>query len=163
MSYTTTLLDPNSYYHRRWTRPPAPAQGAAQGGRGSWLSPHRRGKAFVMTNSHLAVAAYRYDNTRALLDGSVTIDGVDAAFTTTAIVSEIFERMIRGREFDVSELGWTYYLRTLDLEDPAFIALAVFPKPSVSALGYLRQSRQRDHRAAGLGRQDRRRVRDVRS
>ena len=80
-----------------------------------------------MTSEPLTVATYRYDNTRALLDGAVKIDGVDTTFTTTPVVTEIFERMIRRHEFDVSELGWTYYLRTLDLDDPPFLALPVFP------------------------------------
>ena len=35
--------------------------------------------------------------------------------------------MVRQREFDVAELGLTYYLRTLDQEDPPFIALPIFP------------------------------------
>ena len=55
------------------------------------------------------------------------MEGVDASFSSARIVTEIFERMIRQREFDVSELGMTYYLRTLDFDDPPFIALPVFP------------------------------------
>lgn len=80
-----------------------------------------------MTPVPLKVAVYGYDNARPLLDGDVAIEGVDATFITTPVVTEIFERMIRGREFDVSELGWTYYLRTLDFDDPPFVALPVFP------------------------------------
>lgn len=80
-----------------------------------------------MTSSALHIATYRYDNTRALFDGSVTIDGADATFHTAQIITEIFEGMIRDRKFDVAELGWTYYLRTLDFDDPPFLALPVFP------------------------------------
>jgi hypothetical protein len=68
-----------------------------------------------------------YDRTRALADRTVKIEGVDATFHSARIVSEIFERMIRKREFDVSELGMTYYLRTLDFDEPPFIAIPVFP------------------------------------
>jgi hypothetical protein len=78
----------------------------------------------------LKVAFWDYDRTRALADGTVKIDGVDAAFHSARIVSEIFEGMIRQREFDVSELGLTYYPRTLDFDDPPFIALPVFPNRS---------------------------------
>ncbi|HEX4191666.1 MAG TPA: hypothetical protein VHY80_01160, partial [Stellaceae bacterium] len=38
----------------------------------------------------------------------------------------IMERALKG-EFDVSELGITYYLRSLELPDPPFIAIPVFP------------------------------------
>lgn len=56
------------------------------------------------------------------------IDGVDAAFEgdRARLVSDIFEGMVRDRAFDVAELGLTFYLRTLDLEDPPFVALPVF-------------------------------------
>jgi 4,5-dihydroxyphthalate decarboxylase len=46
---------------------------------------------------------------------------------TAATLPEIFERMMRGREFDVSELGMTFYLRMLDGGDDSFVALPVFP------------------------------------
>ena len=60
-------------------------------------------------------------------DGTVRIDGIDVSFYSARVVTEIFERMIRGREFDVSELGLTYFLRTMDLDEPPFIAIPVFP------------------------------------
>jgi len=75
----------------------------------------------------LNFAFWNYDRTRALTDGSVGIAGVDMTYRSDVIVSDIFERMVRGREFDVSELGLTFYLRTLDLDDPPFIAIPVFP------------------------------------
>lgn len=80
-----------------------------------------------MNNPKLKVAFANYDRTRALTDGTVKIDGVEASFESARIVTEIFERMIRRREFDVSELGMTYFLRTLDCDDPSFVALPVFP------------------------------------
>ncbi len=83
-----------------------------------------------MGDLKLKFAFWDYDRTRALADGTVKIDGVDASFHSARIVSEIFEGMIRGREYDVSELGMTYYLRTLDFDDPPFIALPVFPNRS---------------------------------
>ena len=75
----------------------------------------------------LNFAYWNYDRTHALTDGSVQIDGVDLTYRSDVIVSDIFERMLRNREFDVSELGLTFYLRTLDLDDPPFIAIPVFP------------------------------------
>ena len=80
-----------------------------------------------MNKVKLNIAFWNYDRTRALADGSVKIDGVDASFHSSRIVTEIFEQMIRQRSFDVSELGMTYFLRTMDFEDPPFVAIPVFP------------------------------------
>jgi hypothetical protein len=80
-----------------------------------------------MSNRKLDVAFWNYDRTRALVDGSVKIDGVDAQFHTARIVPEIFEAMIRKRAYDVSELGMTYFLRVIDGEDQPFVAIPVFP------------------------------------
>ena len=51
---------------------------------------------------------------------------MDASFYSARIVPEIFEAMIRRRAYDVSELGMTYFLRTID-DDPSFLAIPVFP------------------------------------
>ena len=80
-----------------------------------------------MDDPELRIGLFPYDHVRALFDGTVTIDGVAASFTGARIVTEIFEAMIRRQAFDVAELGWTYYLRTLDLDDPPFLALPIFP------------------------------------
>lgn len=74
----------------------------------------------------LKIACLQYDHTPPLFDESVRIAGSDATFETTDIPSGTFERVIRGREFDVSELGLTYVLRLLDLQDPPFVALPIF-------------------------------------
>ncbi len=79
-----------------------------------------------MGNLKLDIAFWNYDRTRALADGSVRIDGVDASFHSARIVPEIFEQMIRQRAFDVSELGMTYFLRAMEV-DPEFLAIPVFP------------------------------------
>jgi len=77
-------------------------------------------------NTKLAVAAYTYEHTQALFDGRVRIDGVDAAFHTAPLVSDIFRGMVEGR-YDVAEFGLTYFLRTFDLPDAPFLALPIFP------------------------------------
>jgi hypothetical protein len=79
-----------------------------------------------MRRRPLDIAFWNYDRCRALTDGSVTIDGVDANFHSGRIVVDIFEKMIRGRAYDVSELGLTYFLRTMDFKDSPFLALPVF-------------------------------------
>ena len=80
-----------------------------------------------MSDLNLKFAFWNYNRTHALVDGTVKIDGVTASFEGACIVTEIFERMIRKREFDVSELGLSYFLRTFDFDDPPFLAIPVFP------------------------------------
>ena len=83
-----------------------------------------------MANRKLDIMFADYDRTRPLSDGTVKIEGVDASFHTARIVPEIFEGMIRRRAYDVSELGWTYYLRTFADGSSPFLAIPVFPNRS---------------------------------
>lgn len=80
-----------------------------------------------MSDRKLDIAFWNYDRTRALVDGAVRIDGVDAAFHTARILPEIFEAMIRKRAYDVAELGMTYFLRTCEGHSPwPFVGIPVF-------------------------------------
>lgn len=80
-----------------------------------------------MSDLDLRIAFNRYDHVQALFDGTVRVEGVNATFESADLVSDIFERMIRDHAYDIAELGLTFYLRTLDLPDPPFIAIPVFP------------------------------------
>lgn len=80
-----------------------------------------------MAGIQLRVGVWKYDHTRALFDGSVRIEGAEATFESMGIVSEIFEETVRNRGFDVAELGLTFYLRSLEMPDPEYIAIPVFP------------------------------------
>jgi hypothetical protein len=86
----------------------------------------RVGNPEIMTTLDIDIGFHNYEHVRPLMDGTVGIDGVAPEFHTAFVVSDIFERMIRGEEFGVSELGWTFYLRTLDQDDPPFIGLPIF-------------------------------------
>jgi 4,5-dihydroxyphthalate decarboxylase len=57
-----------------------------------------------MTKLNLSVAVGPYDRTRALVDGTVRIDGVDATCMTLS-PEEIFFRAFRHAEFDICELS----------------------------------------------------------
>jgi 4,5-dihydroxyphthalate decarboxylase len=57
-----------------------------------------------MAKLNLSVAVGPYDRTRALVDGSVTIDGVNAVCMTLS-PEEIFFRAFRHTEFDICELS----------------------------------------------------------
>jgi 4,5-dihydroxyphthalate decarboxylase len=80
-----------------------------------------------MSDTKLDIAFWNYDRTQALADGRVKIAGADPTFHSGRIVTEIFEAMIRDHAYDVSELGMTYFLRTIEGRDPPYLALPVFP------------------------------------
>ena len=73
------------------------------------------------------IAFWDYDRTRPLVDGTVKINGVDGIFHAAPIVTEIFHGMIADLSFDVSELGFTYFLRTFRDGKSPFVAIPVFP------------------------------------
>lgn len=75
----------------------------------------------------LRLGCFKSDRTQAFFDGAARIDGVQLHCESAPLVSDIFERMVRHHDFDISELGLTFYLRTLDLDDPPFVAIPVFP------------------------------------
>lgn len=80
-----------------------------------------------MSKPSLQIAFGKYDRTRVLADGTVKLHGVEAQFHSHRIVTEVFAGMIRDRAYDVSELGLSYFLRTMDFDEPPFLALPVFP------------------------------------
>ncbi|WP_432855716.1 4,5-dihydroxyphthalate decarboxylase [Amycolatopsis sp. CA-161197] len=69
----------------------------------------------------LTIGCYRYDTTQALFDGSF-----GAMVRIAPTLPEIFERAIREHEFDVAELGLTFFLRLLG-EGLPYVALPIFP------------------------------------
>jgi hypothetical protein len=79
-----------------------------------------------MMGSKLDIAFWNYDRAQALRDGTVKIDGVDATFHNGRIVTDVFEAMVKDRAYDVSDLGISYFLRTMDFDDPPFLAIPVF-------------------------------------
>ncbi len=97
-----------------------------------------------MANTKLDIAFWDYDRTRALVDGTVQIDGVDATYHSAPIVTEIFRGMIGDRTFDVSELGLTYFLRTFTNGESPFVAIPVFPNRA------FRHSAIFVHKASGI-------------
>ncbi len=74
----------------------------------------------------LTLACWDYDRTRALSDGRVAADGIDLNYLSLP-VEETFFRMLRFREFDAAELSLSSYAVSLLRDDPAFIAIPVFP------------------------------------
>src|SRR5215470_16942590 len=79
-----------------------------------------------MSKLRLTLACWDYDRIRALADGRVQPEGIDLNFLPLH-VEETFFRMLRNREFDVAEMSLSSYCVSLMRDDPAFIAIPVFP------------------------------------
>src|SRR5438445_6220158 len=79
-----------------------------------------------MPKLQLCLACWDYDRTRALADGSVRPEGIDLVYQNL-FVEETFFRMLRNREFDAAEMSLSSYCVSLMREEPAFIAIPVFP------------------------------------
>ena len=80
-----------------------------------------------MSGSKLEIGFGEYDRTKVMVDGTVKIESIDVRYHTYRIVTEVFEAMVRDRAFDVAELGLSYFLRTMDFDDPPFLAIPAFP------------------------------------
>ncbi|SEP14912.1 phosphate/phosphite/phosphonate ABC transporter substrate-binding protein [Amycolatopsis saalfeldensis] len=80
-----------------------------------------------MSVPRLKMASLAYDQFRALEDGTVRVDGAELEIEHPRIISEVYRRMITEHAFDLAELGLTFYLRTLEFDEPPFVALPVFP------------------------------------
>jgi 4,5-dihydroxyphthalate decarboxylase len=80
----------------------------------------------MMANLKLRLGCGTYDHTRALADGTVRPDGIELEYVTS-FPADTFRRMIRDKEFDVAEMGLTFYLGTLQQPDPGFVAIPVYP------------------------------------
>jgi 4,5-dihydroxyphthalate decarboxylase len=80
----------------------------------------------MMSKLNLTFACWNYDRTRALMDGTVKVDGIDLNYLNLP-VEETFFRMARFREFDISEMSLSSYCVTLSKPERPFVALPIFP------------------------------------
>ncbi len=78
-----------------------------------------------MAKLTLSVAVGDYDRTRALLDGSVQIDGVDPVYMML-VPEEIFFRAFRAAEFDICELSLSSYTVKTAQGNCPYIAVPAF-------------------------------------
>ena len=75
------------------------------------------------------MACWNYDRTRALMEDRNPIEGIELNYLNLP-VEETFFRMMRHGEFDVAEMSLSSYTISLFRDDPAFIAIPVFPSRS---------------------------------
>ena len=78
-----------------------------------------------MAKLELSVAVGDYDRTRALIDGSVAIDGVNPVYMTL-VPEEIFFRGFRAAEFDICELSLSSYTVKTAQGNCPYIAVPAF-------------------------------------
>lgn len=78
-----------------------------------------------MSKLPLSVAIGDYDRTRPIVDGRVSIDGVDPICMLLS-PEEMFFRAFRHQAFDVSELSLSSYSISVARGDPQYIAVPVF-------------------------------------
>ncbi len=74
----------------------------------------------------ISLACGDYDRTEALRDGTVGIPGMEIRYVV-AKPPELFERMLKKREFDAAEMSFSTYLRVWEKGDPGLVAIPVFP------------------------------------
>lgn len=78
-----------------------------------------------MSKLSLSFAIGDYDRNRPLIDGKVQVDGVDPIFMTLA-PEEIFFRVFRHQEFDVSEMSLSSYVVKTANGDCPYIGVPAF-------------------------------------
>jgi 4,5-dihydroxyphthalate decarboxylase len=74
----------------------------------------------------LKFATQRYDRMEPIFDGTVKPEGVTLD-VEESFPAHTFERLFAKGEFDVAEIGLTFYLRSLEMTEPPFVAIPVFP------------------------------------
>jgi 4,5-dihydroxyphthalate decarboxylase len=78
-----------------------------------------------VTDIPLTIASGNYDRTRALKDGSVRIDGYTVSYSNVE-PNELFKRILRSPEFDVSEMSFSTYIAQREPGKAAYTAVPVF-------------------------------------
>jgi len=79
-----------------------------------------------MSPLKLTLACRDYDHTRGLRDRTVTVQGFELDVLCITPPSQIFLRMLRSEEFDVSEMSLSNYMIALGNGDNRFVALPIF-------------------------------------
>jgi 4,5-dihydroxyphthalate decarboxylase len=73
----------------------------------------------------VTIACGNYDRTRAIKDGTVKIEGCTITYLPL-YPEEIFHRAFRFQEFDISELSFSSYIRTVAAGNAAYIGIPAF-------------------------------------
>ena len=82
-----------------------------------------RGKRMVEVP--ITIACGNYDRTQAIKDGVVKVEGCAVTYLPL-YPEEIFFRAFRYAEFDVSEISFSSYIRTIAAGDSAYVGIPAF-------------------------------------
>ena len=78
-----------------------------------------------MVDVPITIACGDYDRTRAIRDGTVKVEGCAVTYLPL-YPEEIFHRVFKFREFDVAELSFSSYIRTVATGTSAYIGIPAF-------------------------------------
>jgi 4,5-dihydroxyphthalate decarboxylase len=73
----------------------------------------------------ITLACGDYDRTRAIKDGRVSVEGCDVTYLPME-PEEVFHRAFKHQEFDVCELSFSSYMRTMDAGTSPYVGVPAF-------------------------------------
>jgi 4,5-dihydroxyphthalate decarboxylase len=79
----------------------------------------------MISNVPITIASGNYDRTRAIRDGRVTVEGCNVTFLPL-YPEEIFHRAFVNQEFDVCEISFSSYIRTVADRSAPYIGIPAF-------------------------------------
>src|SRR5260221_24438 len=88
-------------------------------------SQRKTGEETPMVEVPITIACGNYDRTRAIRDGRVKVEGCEVTYLPL-YPEEIFFRAFRYQEFDVSELSFSSYIRTVAAGNSAYVGIPAF-------------------------------------
>lgn len=78
-----------------------------------------------MPDVSITIACGNYDRTKAIRDGRVTVDGCSVTYLPL-YPEEIFYRAFHNHEFDVAEISFSSYIRTVASGTSAYVGIPAF-------------------------------------
>src|SRR5262245_47000961 len=78
-----------------------------------------------MADLPITIACGNYDRTKAIIDGRVKVEGCDINYLPL-YPEEIFHRMFKFQEFDVAEMSFSSYIRTVGAGTSEYIGIPAF-------------------------------------
>src|SRR5215210_1977004 len=79
----------------------------------------------MMVEVAITIACGNYDRTQAIKDGRVKVEGCAVTYLPL-YPEEVFHRAFRFQEFDVCELSFSSYLRTVASGNAAYVGVPAF-------------------------------------
>ena len=105
-----------------------------------------------MADVPITIACGNYDRTRAIKDGRVKVDGCAVTYLPL-YPEEIFLRAFSYQEFDVSEMSFSSYIRTVAAGTSAYVGIPAFVSRIFRHSGIYIRNGRRHQQAGGPARQ----------